>query len=484
MHRDSQGKCETLWDLLRLAVRNGTHFVGHFELHQRWRFRFENLVGCGPMVRLTYLQPAMVVVALASSSACSKSRSDYFNSEEAALRYREGMAARPVSSADGVLQALDAGTLTLNDPDPLPNPEVEKECPATTGWQTLEGKPDSCNYVWTRDKASLPISPEWHPCETIDGIARNTCKTLGRHHRLKSIHVGLDESKKVQIGFVEACTTDQIILTDADGTAQIALRNQTESKPETTCQVKLLAVDFGQWLAALGGHDPAPNFNTPGYTLGGAFVGGNIEAAPSILHSTKTDPFHVATSQGTIGSESWTADGKRRSWNGGAFQKSPGIGWQHASKDIFFDAKKGFYSAKKKDPLVSVDKGTTIRYVHVRDKQMVWLEESSRFGPKTCALQATEIEGRDTLTTPRRVAEIPCPTHGFVFGCQAVLSSNDTQLSLVSLTSGATRILRIRGRAAAVDCENAFIERGGTLLRVNLAAFGVPKLQGPVAQPR
>lgn len=435
------------------------------------------------MVRRTHFQLVIGVTALLSS-ACSKSRSDSFNAEEAAWRYREAMANRPATSADAVLKALDAGTLTYNDPDSFPDPAVEKECPTTTGWQAVEGGPVSCNYVYTSDKATLPISPEWQPCEPVDGIARGSCKELVRHHRLKSIHVGLDESKKIQIGFVEACTSDQIVLTDADGTARFALRNQTDAKTDPNCQVKLLAVDFGQWLAALGGHESATNLNSPGYTIGGAFMGGNVGSAPNILHAMKNDPFHVATSQGSIGSEGWTADGKRRAWNGGTLQKSPQIGWQHASKDIFFEAKKGFFSTKNKDALIALDKGSTIRYVHVRDKQMVWLEESSGFGPKTCALQASEIEGRDTLTTPRRVTEIPCPTSGFVFGCQAVLSASDTQLSLVSLTSGAVRILRIRGRAVAIDCEDAFIERGGSLMRVNLAAFGVPKLQGPVTSPR
>lgn len=435
------------------------------------------------MFRATDFRAAIFLLSL-SSSACSKSRSDYFNSEEAAIRYREALAARPATSADAILQALDAGTLTIPDLDSLPDPVAEKECPATSNWQTLEGGPTACHYAWTADKSALPISPEWEPCEAIDGIARGTCKKLFRHHRLKSIHVGLDASKKIQIGFVEACASDQIVLTDADGTTRLALRRTSTTPAEATCQLKLLAVDFGQWLAALGAHEAFTNFNTPGYTIGGSFIGGAIGAPPSILHTTKTDPFHVATSQGTIGMESWTADGKRRSWNGGSAEKSPHIGWQHVTKDVYLESKKGFYSTKNKDPLVSVAKGATVRHVHVRDKQMVWLEELSGFGPKTCALYATEIEGRDTLTTPRRVADLPCPTAGFVFGCNAVLSASETQLSLVSLTSGAVRILRIRGRAAAIDCEDAFIERGGTLLRVNLSAFGVPKLQGPVAQPR
>jgi len=430
------------------------------------------------MVRLTHFRPTILLICIASS-ACSKSRSDSFNAEEAAaIRYREALATRPRSSADTILQALDAGTLRQNELDDLPDPAAERECPATSSWQSLDGGPSGCSYSWTVDKATLPISPEWQACQSIEGIARGTCKELVRHHRLKTIHVGLDAAKKIHLGFVENCATDQIVLADADGTARFALRRNGGSAADTTCQVKLLAVDFGQWLAAVGGHEPFTNFNAPGYTIGGAFIGGTSGSPPNILQITKTDPFHVATSQGTIGSESWTADGKRRSWTGNTPEKPPQIGWQHASKDLFYEAQKGFYSAKNTDPLYSVAKGSTIRHVLVRDKQMVWLEESPGSKTKTCALYASEIDGHATLTTPRRITELPCPTSGFVFGCNAILSGSETQLSLVSLTSGAMRILRLRGRAAAIDCEDAYIERAGTLLRVNLGAFGVPKLQG------
>lgn len=430
------------------------------------------------MVRLTHFQPTILLLCIASS-ACSKSRSDNFNAEEAAAtRYREALATRPHSSADAVIQALDAGTLKLDAPDDLPDPDAERECPATSNWQSIDDGQPTCGFTWTADKSQLPISPEWRPCQAIEGIARGTCKELGRHHRLKSIHVGLDAAKKIQIGFVENCQADQIVLTDADGTARFALRRAGASANETTCQVKLLAVDVGQWLAAIGGHDAVTSGNAPGYTMGGAFVGGTIGAPPNILYSTKKDPFHVATSQGTVGIEGWAADGKRRAWTGNALEKPPRIGWQYVSKDLFFDPQKGFFGAKKTDPLYSIAKDSKIRHVLVRDKQLVWLDESTKVRPKTCALYASELDGRDTLTTPRRVTELPCPSSGFVFGCNAVLSGSETQISMVSLTSGALRILRIRGRAAAIDCEDAYIERNGTLLRVNLAAFGVPKLQG------
>jgi hypothetical protein len=404
-----------------------------------------------------------------------------------ALRYREALAARPRSSADAVLQALDAGTLTSKSFDPSPDPAADLECPVTSEWQKLDTFAPACGYTWTSETAKLPISPQWQACSSVEGIARGSCEELTRHHRIKTFYAGLGdrggESNKVQIGFVEACTPDQIVLMDADGTIRFALRRNNASNADTTCQAKLLAVNFGQWLAALGGHEVFTKFNTAGHSLGGAFIGGTIGSPPSVLSSSTTDPFHVATSHGSIGPEHWTADGKRRYWNGKSFEKPPRLGWLPVNKDVFWDAKKGFYSAKKSDPVAAVSPGATIREVHLRDKQMVWLEESTSFRDKTCALYATEIDGRDKLTTPRRVTELPCPTSGFVFGCNTVLSGSDTHFSLVSIASGAVRTLRVKGRAIAIDCENAFIERGSSLIRVVLGAFSTPRLQGPPPRP-
>jgi len=281
----------------------------------------------------------------------------------------------------------------------------------------------------------------------------------------------------MQIGFVEPCASDQIVLADIDGPTRFALRRAENTQYPTTCQVKLLAMDQGQWLAALGSHELPATFNTSGYSAGGAFIGGPIGSAPTVLFSQTSDPFHVATSQGTILPDGWSADGKARHWNGKSIEKPPRIGLQRLTKRLLLDEKKGFYQQMGAElkPWLEVPLGRTFTGVLIQDKQIVWQEHVVERGGKTCTLMAGEIDAQDLLSQPRRIAEVSCTSSKYVFGCNSVLTSNDTHLSLISLSNGSSRTLRVKAHAAAISCDEAFVERGGTLLRINLLAFGPPK---------
>jgi hypothetical protein len=277
----------------------------------------------------------------------------------------------------------------------------------------------------------------------------------------------------MQIGFVETCGADQIVLADIDGPTRFAMRRADNTQYPATCQMKLLAVDMGQWLVALGGHELPTAFQTSGYSAGGAFLGGTLGAAPSVLFSQASDPFHVATSQGSIVPEGWSADGKRRTWNGKAFEKPPRLGLLRLTKRLLLDEKKGFYEQTSQEPklLFDVPPGATFVGARVHDKQIVWHEQNR----KTCTVMAGELDGQELLSLPRRIAEIPCTNTRFAIGCNTVLLGNDTHLALLSLANGSTRTLRVKGYPTGLNCQEAFVERAGKLLRIDWAAFGPAK---------
>ena len=60
-----------------------------------------------------------------------------------------------------------------------------------------------------------------------------------------------------------------------------------------------------------------------------------------------------------------------------------------------------------------------------------------------------------------------------------MLIEYETHLALVSPASGSARVLRMKGHPAAVHCKEVFVERGGTLLRIDAAAFGAAKIALP-----
>lgn len=412
---------------------------------------------------------------LVCGSACSKNKPETFNTEDSSLfEVPTSQLPRPDSSHGNLLpSAITSASSSLDSLDPPNDPSAELECPSTIAWSKFDAFAAPCAYVWTTDVQKLPNPPEWEPCSPVDGISPPGCKKLKRSRRLKTIHVGSRGVNEMQIGFVEPCGADQIVLADIDGPTRFALRRAVNTPYPATCQMKLLAVDMGQWLAALGGHELPTEFQTSGYSTGGAFLGGTIGAAPTVLFSQTSDPFHVATSQGTILPDGWNADGKRRHWNGKAFEKPPSLGFLRLNKRLLLDEKKGFYEQTQKDPklLFEVPPGGRFVGAQIRDKQIVWQEQTR----KTCTLMAGELDGQELLTLPRRIAEIPCASPKFAFGCNTVLLGNDTHLALLSLANGSSRTLRVKGHPTAINCQEAFIERAGKLLRINLVAFGPAK---------
>ena len=416
---------------------------------------------------------------LACLSACSKNKSETFNPDEAALfRDQDPYAPRPGSSNDDLLhQAMTSASASIDSMDPSDDPSTALECPNASAWTKFDAFAAPCVYAWTTDAQKLPNPPEWQRCSPLDGPPAASCKKLKRSRRPKTFYVGGRGSKEMQIGFVEKCATDQIVLADIDGPTRFALRRAETTQYPATCQVKLLAVDQGQWLAAIGGHELPSDFNASGYSAGGAFIGGTIGSAPNVLFSQASDPFHVATSQGTILPDGWIADGKRRHWNGKSIEKPPRIGTQRLTKSLLLDEKKGFYQQKGTElkPLLEVPQGRTFVSALIQDKQIVWQEHAEERIGKTCTLMAGEIDAQNLLTQPRRIAEISCTSSKYVLGCNTVLLSNETHLALVSLTNGSSRTLRMKAQAVAVGCEEVFVERAGSLLRINLLAFGPPK---------
>lgn len=427
-------------------------------------------------------------LALAAISACSKTNSETFHlgdsSPSSSLQLPPPNSPRPGSlNADLLPIAIASAASALDPLDPSNDPAAALECPSTNDWSKFDAFAAPCAYAWTSDAQKLPRPPEWQPCSPTDGVSSPSCKKLKRSRRLKTLHVGTHGADKLQIGFVEPCSSDQIVLADIDGPTRFAMRRSENSPFPATCQMKLLAVDMGQWLASLGGHEIPTDLPTSGYSTGGAFLGGSIGSAPNVLFSQTSDPFHVATSQGALLPDGWTADGKRRHWNGKAFEKPPRIGLVRLTKHLLLDEKKGFYEQTPTEPqlLFEVPPGRTFVGVHIRDKHIVWQEHSG----KTCTLMAGEIDGKDLLARPRRVADVPCTVAKFAVGCNTVLVDNDTHLDLVSLTDGTSRTLRLKGHPVAVHCQEAFVERAGKLLRIDLAAFSqtnAPALP-PTARP-
>lgn len=440
------------------------------------------------MVRAT-LRVVTLTLAFTGGLACAKSKSDVFHEDgrpsfdESSLGELGAVPARSSAAVPSSLaRVLGSATAALDEANVPDEPFSEQSCPSTKDWQKLDVFAPSCGYVWTTDADKLPAALQWRACTRIDGVAPVLCRQAVRSRKIKSFHVGTTTSKEMLVGFVESCNSDQLVLTDTEGKPLFALRRAENAAASENCPVKLLDVDLGSWLAALGTSDRPKDFDTLGYTLGGAFVGGDVGTAPNVLFSSTTEPFHVATSHGSILSDGFSADGKRRDWKGKPLEKPPRIGLQRVTKQLFLDPNKGFYSTKGKDlvPLWEVSKGHTLGEVHVRDQQVFWRDESTERGRKQCSLFAGDLDARETLTGARAIAEMPCSLANVAWGCSSVLIEHETHLALVSLATGAARVLRIKGHPAAVHCKEVFIERGGTLLRIDLAAFGAAKAVLPL----
>ncbi len=418
-------------------------------------------------------------LCIVCSSACLKDKSEYIGAGESSL-FQDNDPYSPSSTAasnDPVRMALAAASASIDSSDSSDDPAGALECPSTTHWSKFDTFAAPCTYAWTSDVSHLPSAPLWQSCSDFDDIPRSVCKQFKRSRRIKTFHVGANTSKEMQIGFVENCAADQIVLADIDGPARFALRRTETSQFPTTCQMKLLAVDAGQWLVAIGASGIPSEFDTSGYSAGGAFIGGAIGSAPNVLFADSSAPFHVASSDGTILPDGWSANGKRRRWNGKPTEKPPRIGLLRLTKRLFVDEHKGFYSTTKADPelLLEIPKGHSVAGFQFWDKHIIWQEHAVKHGLRTCTLIAGEIDAQDSLVSPRRIAEIPCTMQKFAIGCNSVLMGTETQLVLLSLSNGSSRTLRAKGHVAAVDCKEALIERSGTLLRIDLLAFGPTK---------
>lgn len=352
------------------------------------------------------------------------------------------------------------------------------ECPNTNDWHAFESFDAECAWAWTTDEQKLPAPLEWEPCSPRDGAPKVGCQKLQRQRRLQTFAVGINAAGDTQIGFVENCPPEQIVVANVDGPTRFAMRRRETERFPKTCQMKLLAVEMDHWLAALGGHEMPPKSTTSGYSVGGAFIGGTIGSAPNVLRAHGSSPFHVATTQGSILPEGWMADGKRQSWDGKPLEKPPRLHLERITKRLFVDEKKGIYLKTNEGPelVLEVPKGRTFTGFQHRDKQIIWQERSHEHSWQKCSLFGGEIDARDVLVKPRRIAEMPCTSSKLALGCDMVLASDDTQMRLIALSDGTTRILPMKGDAAAVDCKSAFIERPTALFRIDVAAFGPAKV--------
>ncbi len=425
-------------------------------------------------MRSSTLRIVSIGICCLGITACSNKRTESFDIDQ--IRdLREPAAESPSPKKESLLEVLASASAKLVDEHPPDDFAAIRECPHLNRWQKFDSFAPACGYVWTTDANLLPNAPEWSPCSSVDITPASACTQLKRSRRIQAFHVGMNAQKKMQLGFVETCNPDQLVLADIDGPTRFALRRAT-NETATICPMKLLAADLGQWLAAFGEPESMADAGPVGYTAGGAFVGGTIGSAPEVLLAAASEPFHVATSQGRIVTEGWMADGKKRYWNGKPMERTPRIGWQRLTKQLFADEKKGFYELKKNndEPFFAVTKGNTFTGFQVRDKQIVWQEESSAQGHKTCTLFAGEIDPKEALTNVRGLTAIPCGK--LVLGCNSVLAAGDSQVHLVSLTNGSSRILRLRAHPVAIDCKEAFVDRSGMLLRIDLAAFSAPKV--------
>lgn len=431
------------------------------------------------------LRLVTLTMAFTGSLACAKSKSDVFYEDgRSSLPDIDAVPSAPNAIADNDLQrALNSAGALLDEGRFPDEPPAENACPGTKDWQKFDAFGASCGYVWTTDADKLPPALQWRSCARTDGVASALCRQSTRGRRIKSFSVGTTPSKEMVVGFVEACATDQLVLTDTEGKPLFALRRADDAAPSETCQFKLLDVDLGQWLAAVGSSDRPKDLDTPGYSLGGAFVGGAVGAAPSVLFSTTSEPFHVATSHGDILVDGFSADGRRRDWKGKPLGKPPKIGLQRVTKNLFVDPRKGFYSTMGKEPelLWEVPKGHTVNDVLVRDLEILWRDESTERGRKQCTLFGGNLDARETLTGARPIAEMPCSSANVAYGCSSVLIEYETHLALVSPATGSARVLRMKGHPAAVHCKVVFVERGGTLMRIDTAAFGAAKIALPPA---
>ena len=236
--------------------------------------------------------------------------------------WQQPQSERSTQKNDSLLPVLPSASARLVDESPLDDFAAIRECPKTNGWQQLNTFAAACGYVWTTEASQLPNAPEWGPCASVDITPASACKQMQRGRRIQIFHAGMNLQKKTQIGFVENCNPEQMVLADVDGPTRFALRRAT-NESATNCPMKLLAVDVGSWLAAFGEPESSGDAGASGYAVGGAFLGGPVGSAPDVLFAVTSEPFHVATSQGRILTDGWSADGKKSAnarltvwWNG------------------------------------------------------------------------------------------------------------------------------------------------------------------------
>ncbi len=362
--------------------------------------------------------------------------------------------------------------------EPPPTVPVDPSlCPKTETWSKLDTFAPACGYVWTKETAKLPPAPQWGFCDASLGIRPSACKQLNSNGRLKAKVAGLATDGTVQIGFVEDCLGDQIVLADIDGPTRFALRASGAKASPSACEMQLLAIDMGKWLAALGSEKAHGISTMSTFTVGGGIVGGNVGELPSILFSQSSQMFHVATTQGTILPDGWISDGKRQYWNGKPFERPIQPHFSRLTKKLLLNKENWIYVQSQPEPklLLRAGEGRYFDGFRRRDKQLVWQEVLKERGHETCFLVAGELDKYDVLTKARRLTEIPCTSQPVVVGCNSALISNDLGLFLVSLENGSTRRLGTKGSPLALGCKEALIDRSNTLLRMNRSAFGPEK---------
>lgn len=354
-------------------------------------------------------------------------------------------------------------------------------CPSITEWSRLSGFASDCSYMWTKTAADLPKPPEWTQCDVKAGDPLNECKRFVRTGTIEALTAGANLSGKTQIGFVENCPQPQIVIADADGPTRFAMRSTLYSGEPSACMLKILAVDLGRWVAALGGSQASddPEY---GKCVGNAFVGGNVGNAPNIMQFQTKSLYDVRDASGYLTSEGWFAGQNKKRWNGKDFESVAPFDYQFLTGKVLATAKRGIFIQADPTPQLLVDtpEERELHHFRRRDKQVAWLEELYNVKKSTCWLVVGDVDKGEMLTKVRRVGKVPCAEKRFEIGCNSAFIGAADGLYLASLVDGSTRKLDLKAEALSVECQEVFVRYGTQLLRIPHSAFGAPE---PAAEP-
>lgn len=335
--------------------------------------------------------------------------------------------------------------------------------------------------MWTKTVADLPKPPEWTQCDVQAGDPLNECKRFVRSGTIEALTAGANLSGKTQIGFVERCPAPQIVIADADGPTRFAIRSTLYSGEPSACMLKVLAVDLGRWVAALGGSQASddPEY---GKCVGNAFVGGNVGNAPGILQFQTKQLYDVRDASGFLTSEGWYSGDSKKRWNGKDFEKIEPFDWSFLTGKVLATGRRGIFVQADPTPQLILAKSDDreLGLFRRRGSQVAWVETGKGSAAGSCWLVVGDVDKGEMLTKVRRVGKITCESEYFEIGCNSAIMSGKEGVFLVSIADGSTRKLDMKADALSIECKEAFFKHKENLLRVDLSAFGPSQ---PAAEP-